>query len=186
MCRGEGDIWWGTCKGDALPMGWTRLLRLSVICIRSVHVIRVHMWRIPYALETNVHCVVGRDDGSVCLLISTSHCYYPMGEAFKIRHHDQDMVRFCVQVGALFCLQEAMLCLLLWVLGATLWLWLLCNHFLCTQTRQTFFLGSKLDPCKTMYITLTLGEEMIDERFPDQITKCLSFTYSIHFICNVK
>ena len=36
-----------------------------------------------------------------------------------------------------------------------------------------------------MYITLTLGEEIIDERFPDQITKCLSFTYSIHLICNV-
>ena len=98
ICWGEGDVWWGTCKGDALPMGWTRLLRLSVICIRSVHVIRVHMWRIPYALETNVHCVVGRDDGSVCLLISTSHCYYPMGEAFKFRHHDQDtMAHFCVR-----------------------------------------------------------------------------------------
>ena len=36
---GEGDVWWGTCKGDALSMGWTRLLRLSIICIRVVHVI---------------------------------------------------------------------------------------------------------------------------------------------------
>ena len=57
------------------------------------------MWRIPYVLETNVHCVVGRDDGSVCLLISTSHCYYPMGEAFKFSYHDQDTVH----LSSFFC-----------------------------------------------------------------------------------
>ena len=39
MYWGEGDVWWGMCKGDALSMGWTRLLRLSIICIRVVHVI---------------------------------------------------------------------------------------------------------------------------------------------------
>ena len=48
-----------------------------------------------------------------------------------------------------------------------------------------FFGRSQLDFRKSLYITLTFGEEMFDERFPDQITKCLSFTYSIHLICNV-
>ena len=39
MYWGEGDVWWGMCKGDALSMGWTRLLCFSIICIRVVHVI---------------------------------------------------------------------------------------------------------------------------------------------------
>ena len=47
MYWGEGDAWWGTWKGDALSMGWTRLLRLSIICIRVGRVIQVHMWSIP-------------------------------------------------------------------------------------------------------------------------------------------
>ena len=36
---GEGDVWWGMSKGDALSMGWTRLLCFSILCIRVVHVI---------------------------------------------------------------------------------------------------------------------------------------------------
>ena len=67
------------------------------MCWLTSHV-AVHMWRIPYVLETNVHCVVGRDDGSVCLLISTSHCYYPVGEAFRFSYRDQEILaHFCVR-----------------------------------------------------------------------------------------
>ena len=34
------------------------------------------LWRITYVLNTNVTCIVDRDDGLVCLFISTSHRYY--------------------------------------------------------------------------------------------------------------
>ena len=39
MYWGEGDVWWGVWKRDALSMDWARLLCFSIICIRVVHVI---------------------------------------------------------------------------------------------------------------------------------------------------
>ena len=85
---GEKETCGETRVCDALSLGCTRLVRLSIICIRVVHVLYVHMWRIIYVLETNMPCVIGRDDGSVCLFISTNRCYYLVGEAFRFSYPD--------------------------------------------------------------------------------------------------
>ena len=39
-----------------------------------------------------------QDDGSVCLLISTSRCYYLVGEAFGVCYSDRNiLIHFCIR-----------------------------------------------------------------------------------------
>ena len=101
---GEKETCGETRVCDALSLGCTRLVRLSIICIRVVHVLYVHMWRIIYVLETNMPCVIGRDDGSVCLFISTNRCYYLVGEAFRFSYPDSvSCYSTCVSLFIMTC-----------------------------------------------------------------------------------